>query len=58
MIVLSRRVARRFRAAARKCGDGRGPPPPVVLRTSKGRVTLTATYSNVTLEHDTPGDQQ
>jgi len=54
MIALSRRVARRFRAAARKCGDGRGPAPPVVLRTSEGRVNLTVAYPNVTLEYDGP----
>ena len=54
MIALSRRVARRFRAAARKCSDGRTAAPPVVIHSRAGRVTLTAAYPDVTLEHDGP----
>jgi len=54
MIALPRWIARRFRAAACKCGDGRRPAPPVVLRTSEGRVHLTVAYPDVTLEHDGP----
>ena len=52
MIAFPRRVARRFRAACAKCicGRPRGPAPPVVIRQSKGRVTLTATFPEVTLE--------
>ena len=61
MIALSRRAARRFRAAARKCSDGRAAAPPVVIRSRADRVTLTAAYPDVTLEYeclapaDTPG---
>ena len=52
MIAFPRRVARRFRAACAKCTSGRprGPAPPVVLRQARGRVTLTATFPDVTLE--------
>ena len=58
MIAFPRRVARRFRAACAKCvaGRPRGPAPPVVIRQSKNRVTLTATFPEVILELgcDTP----
>ncbi len=52
MIAFPRRVARRFRAACAKCVSGRprGPAPCVVIRHANGRVTLTATFPEVTLE--------
>ena len=52
MIAFPRRVARRFRAACARCVSGRprGPAPCVVIRQSKARVTLTATFPEVTLE--------
>jgi len=52
MIAFPRRVARRFRAACARCTSGRprGPAPCVVLRQADGRVTLTATFPEVTLE--------
>src|SRR5690349_6184671 len=52
MIAFPRRVARRFRAACAKCISGRprGPAPCVVLRQANGRVALTATVPDVTLE--------
>lgn len=52
MIAFPRRVARRFRAACAKCvaGRPRGPAPSVVIRQSKNRVTLTATFPEVILE--------
>ena len=52
MIALSRRVARRFRAPARKCGGGRGPP--AVLRTGANRLSLTVAYPNLVLEYACP----
>ena len=58
MIAFPRRIARRFRAACAKCvcGRPRGQAPPVVIRQAKNRVTLTATFPEVTLELacDTP----
>lgn len=52
MIALPRRAARRFRAACAKCvaGRPRGPAPCVVLRQTKGQVTLTATFPDAALE--------
>src|SRR5215212_10187580 len=52
MIAITRRTLRRFRAACARCVAGRirGPAPPVVIRQGKGRVTLTATFPEVTLE--------
>jgi hypothetical protein len=52
MIAITRRALRRFRAACARCiaGRSRAPAPPVVLRQTKGRVTLTATFPEVTLE--------
>lgn len=52
MIAFPRRVARRFRAACAKCTSGRprGPAPCVVIRQADDRVTLTATFPEVTLE--------
>ena len=52
MIAFPRRLARRFRAACAKCTSGRprGPAPCVVIRQANGRVTLTATFPEVTLE--------
>ncbi len=52
MIAISRRAARRFRAACSKCVSGRprGPAPPVVMRRTGGRVTITAADPEVTLE--------
>ena len=52
MIAFPRRLARRFRAACAKCTSGRprGPAPCVVIRQASGRVTLTATFPEVTLE--------
>jgi hypothetical protein len=52
MITIPRRAARRFRAACSKCVSGRprGPAPPVVIRRTGGRVTLTAAFPEVTLE--------
>ena len=52
MIAVTRRTFRRFRAACARCVVGRalGPTPPVVIRQGKGRVTLTATFPDVTLE--------
>jgi len=52
MIAFPRRVARRFRAACARCTSGRprGPAPCVVIRQADGRVTLTATFPEVTLE--------
>src|SRR5262245_7764026 len=52
MIAIPRRVIRRFVAASGKCVLGRpkGLPPPVVVRRTKGRVILTATYPDVVLE--------
>ncbi len=51
MIVLTRDLARRFRAVARKCVPGRpkGPAPPVVCRAAGGVLTLTARLGDVTL---------
>ena len=56
MIAFPRRVARRFRAACAKCTSGcpRGPAPLVVIREAGGRVTLTATFPEVTLELGCP----
>ena len=52
MIAFPRRVARRFRAACAKCTSGcpRGPAPCVVIRQAGGRITLTATFPELTLE--------
>ncbi len=52
MIAFPRRLARRFRAACAKCISGRprGPAPCVVIRQANGRITLTATFPEVTLE--------
>jgi hypothetical protein len=52
MIAITRRTLRRFRAACARCVAGRirGPSPPVVIRQGKGRVALTATFPEVTLE--------
>ncbi len=52
MIAFPRRAAQRFRAACAKCTSGRprGPAPCVVIRRAAGRVTLTATFPEVTLE--------
>lgn len=49
MIVLTRGLARRFRAVARKCQPGRprGPAPPVVGRSAGGTLTLTARLGGV-----------
>jgi hypothetical protein len=56
MITIPRRAARRFRAACMKCVSGRprGPAPPVVIRRAGGRVTLAATFPEVTLELSLP----
>lgn len=52
MIAITRRSFRRFRAACSRCtaGRARGSAPPVVLRQNKGRITLTVTFPEVTLE--------
>ena len=52
MIAITRRALWRFRAACARCivGRIRGPAPPVVIRQTKGRVTLTAAFPEVTLE--------
>jgi hypothetical protein len=52
MLAIPRRAARRFRAACSKCVSGRprGPAPPVVVRRTGGRVTLTAAFPGVTLD--------
>jgi hypothetical protein len=52
MLAIPRRVIRSFVAASGKCvlGRSKGLPPPVVIRRTKGRVTLTATYPEVVLE--------
>jgi hypothetical protein len=56
MIAFSRRLARRFRAVCAKCvaGRPRGPGPCAVLRRSKDRVALTATFPEMTLELTAP----
>ncbi len=56
MIVLTRDLARRFRAVAKKCQPGRskGPAPPVVCWTAGGVLTLTARLGDVTLGVSAP----
>ena len=56
MIVLTRDLARRFRAVAKKCSLGRGPSPPVTLSVTGGELTLTATIGDVTLSLSVPHD--
>ncbi len=56
MIVLTRDLARRYRAVARRCipGRPRGPAPPVICRTAGGVLTLTARLGDVTLGVSAP----
>ncbi len=56
MIVLTRDLARRFRAVAKKCqpGRSRGPAPPVICRTAGGVLTLTARLGDITLAVTAP----
>lgn len=56
MIAITRRAARRFRAACSKCVSGRprGPAPPVVIRRAGESITLAATFPEVTLELSLP----
>ncbi|QDU18969.1 hypothetical protein [Urbifossiella limnaea] len=56
VVVITRDLARRFRAVAATCAAGRrrGPAPPVVARASGDTVTLTARFDGVTLGVTTP----
>jgi hypothetical protein len=56
MIVISRDLARRFRAVAKKCVSGRprGPAAPVVLQARSGTLTLWTRAGEVELVHTGP----
>ena len=56
MIVLTRGLARSFRAAAKKCLNGRprGPAPPVVCQARGGTLTLWSKLADAELLHAAP----
>ena len=56
MIVMSRAMARQFRAAARKCCNGRArePHPEVILKQSGGQLNFTTRFSEVILQVEYP----
>jgi hypothetical protein len=58
VIVITRDLARRFRAIARKCVSGRprGPAPPVVIRARSGTLTLWARAGDADLTYAGPTD--
>jgi hypothetical protein len=60
MIVISRMLARQFRAAARKCmkGRARAPDPGVVIRQFRGQLTLTAHFPEVILQLALPAQSE
>ena len=59
MIVISRDLARRFRAVAKKCVSGRprGPAAPVVLQSRSGTLTLATRAGVQQLDLAGPGRQ-
>ncbi|HET6575540.1 MAG TPA: hypothetical protein VFG68_18195 [Fimbriiglobus sp.] len=58
MIVITRDLARRFRAVARKCVSDRphGPAPPVVMQARSGTLTLLARTGDADLTYTGPTD--
>jgi hypothetical protein len=60
MIAISRVLARQFRAAARKCVNGRAraPDSDVVIRQIRGKLTLTAHYPEVILQLASPAQSE